>query len=179
VIWIEIYYNIDMDREIRELERQAATGDRQALHRLLIRKIALNDFELTDIAPEVRMMLATDLLGSMTGQESMTASLLSGRLADNDFYPNHRNNSVCPQGHPRLDDEEVPGEADFYLHHLIERSNFLHPETDDTAVHFYIAEDNSQPAILDSEVEFGLLRCDLCEAVWPAVGEPEAHSGWE
>jgi hypothetical protein len=170
-----------MDREIREMERQAAAGDRHALHRLLIRKVALDDFELADIAPEVRVMLATELLGSMTEQESMTASLLSSRLADNDFFPDHRNNSVCPQGHPRLseEEEEQPGEADFYLHHLIERSNFLHPETDETAVHFYIAEDNSQPAILDSEVEFGLLRCESCEAVWPATGELEAHSGWE
>ena len=173
-----------MDREFRELQRRAARGDKQALYKLLIRKVSLNDFELSDLAEEVKIKLATELLVAMGEQSRITSGLLSGRLVGcrDRYYPDHQNNTICPNGHHSsdiTDEDTFDNEADFLLHHLIDRSNFLHGETNNNELHYYIAEDNNQPAILDSEVEFGLLRCAGCNAVWPPHGDLEAHSGWD
>ena len=69
--------------------------------------------------------------------------------------------------------------VDFYVEHAIERSNLVHYDTNETTLSYYIAEDNASPACLDSEVGFGLLRCEFCRAVWPADKDFEARSGWD
>jgi len=81
-----------MDRELRELERKALTGDRDALFLLLARKISLNDFDVNDLGKEVRMQLVTELLGDVSLLEMFECYF----SVDPNFYPEHQG-LRCPK----------------------------------------------------------------------------------
>lgn len=171
-----------MDEELRRLEKEAATGDRYCLYQLLIRKLSIDDFDLSELNEDIRVLLAVELLKSLGAELADASLMLSGWLSDSDYYPNHRNNLVCPRGHIgedlftdeyTLDEEDA---ANFIFSHVIISGNSVHGDTTAESLDYYVA-DSDEP--FDMHAEHGLIRCEKCKAVWPATGSIQARSGWD
>ena len=178
-----------MDRELRNLERLAAAGDPQALHRLLLRQLALGDFDLGELREDVRIQMIMALQESLGSELSDAAYLLSfdTNLANTHFFPNHDNNMICPNGHICLEFadlgremEESEKEAEFEIHHVVIGKNLMRCETSQyNNIHYYVADHTGADELWDSNVEFGLIECTECHAVWPSKGNFTATSGWD
>ena len=178
-----------MDRELRDLERRAAAGDTQALYRLMIRQLTLGNFNLSDLRKDVRVQMIGELQESLGSELSDVAYLLSfdTTLTNTQFFPEHDNNMICPNGHvclefadPEREMEESETEAEFEIHHVVIGKNLMRCDTSQyNNIHYYVADHVGADELWDSNVEFGLIECTECHAVWPSKGDFTATSGWD
>jgi len=118
-----------MDEELRKLERQAASGDQNALYRLLIRKLSIDDFDIADLDYNVRFNLAVELGKTFTtdGQTSIYVR------SDQNFDPNYTKHNICPNGHIDISYYELSWSG-FYTDITDDEIRFDYASRDDNTV---------------------------------------------
>jgi len=138
-----------MDKELRDLERLAKQGDRDALNRLLVHRLRSDTFTLDDLGfdlqKELAMELARSLRGDLTWVDAASVWMEIFTESDPNFIEGYDDPMWCPE----CGDEEDWGKATGHIEVL---ANFVE-----------VIPEEDTDAVLD-----GFLRCYRCGVNWRA-----------